>query len=89
MYYECFIITLVKELRLQMFRQEPAMSAQYEWQVTTKNEYYDNIALLYLETGRCRYPSISFVCFYLCIAVVIFIDYSDMGKMMDINTDKC
>ena len=33
--------------------------------------------------------SIIFVCFYLHITVVIFIDYSDMGKMMDINNDKC
>jgi len=30
MYYDCFIITVVKELRLQMFRQDPAMSAQYD-----------------------------------------------------------
>ena len=26
---------------------------------------------------------------YFYFAVVIFIDYSDMGKMMDINNDKC
>jgi len=51
--------------------------------------YYDHIALSYLETRRCRYQSMILVCFYLYIAVVIFIDYSDMGKMMDINTDKC
>jgi hypothetical protein len=58
-------------------------------QVTTKNEYYDHIALMYLETRRCRDQSIIFVCFYLYIVVVIVIDYSDMGKMMDINNDKC
>ena len=58
-------------------------------QVTTKNEYYDHIALLYLETRKCRYQSISFVCFYLYVAIVIFIDYSDMDKMMDINNEKC
>ena len=29
-----------------------------------------------------------FGCFYLYVAVVIFIDYSDMDKMMDINNDK-
>jgi hypothetical protein len=29
------------------------------------------------------------VCFCLYIAVVIFIDYSDMGNMMNINNDKC
>ena len=69
-----------------MFRQDPAM---IDIQVTTKNEYYDHIALLYLETRRCRYQSIICVCFYLYITVVIFIDYSDMGKMMDINDDKC
>jgi len=49
-----------------------------------KNEYYDHIALLYLETRRCRYQSIIFVCFYLSIAVVISIDYSDMGKSMQL-----
>jgi hypothetical protein len=58
-------------------------------QVTTKNEHYDHIALLYLETRKCRYQSISFVCFYLYVAIVIFIDYSDMDKMMDINNEKC
>ena len=30
-----------------------------------------------------------FVCFYLYVAIVIFIDYSDMDKMMDINNEKC
>ena len=58
-------------------------------QVTTKNDYYDHIALLFLETSRCRYQSMFCVCVYLYIAVVIFVDYSDMGKMMNINTDKC
>jgi len=57
--------------------------------VTTKNEYYDHIALFYLEARRCRYQSIIFVCFYLYVVLVNFIDYSDMGKMMDINNDKC
>jgi len=56
-------------------------------QVMTKNEYYDHIALLYLETRRCRFESIIFVSSYLYVAVVNFIDYSDMGKMMD--NDKC
>ena len=49
----------------------------------------DHIALLYLETRKCRYQSISFVCFYLYVAIVIFIDYSDMDKMMDIDNEKC
>jgi hypothetical protein len=58
-------------------------------QATTKSKYYDHIVLLYLESRRCRYRSIIFVCFYLYVTVVNFIDYSDMEKMMDINNDKC
>jgi hypothetical protein len=42
-----------------------------------------------LESRRCRYRSIIFACFYLYINVVIFIDYSDIDKMMDINNEKC
>jgi hypothetical protein len=52
-------------------------------------KYYDHIVLLYLESRRCRYLSIIFVCFYLHVTVVNFIDYSDMDKMMDIDNDKC
>ena len=59
----------------------------FDIQVTTKNEYYDHIALLYLKTRRYRCESISFVCIYIYFAIVIVIDYSDMGKMMDINND--
>ena len=58
-------------------------------QATTKSKYYDHIVLLYLESRRCRYRSIIFVCFYLYVSVVNFIDYSDMDKMVDINNDKC
>jgi hypothetical protein len=58
-------------------------------QSTTKSKYYDSIVLLYLESRRCRYRSIIFVCFYLYASVVSFIDYSDMDQMMDINNDKC
>ena len=58
-------------------------------QATTKSKYYDHIVLLYLESRRCRYRSIIFVCFYLYVSVVNFIDYSNMDKMMDINNDKC
>ena len=58
-------------------------------QATTKRKYYDHIVLLYLESRRCRYLSIIFVCFYLHVTVVNFIDHSDMDKMMDINKDKC
>jgi hypothetical protein len=65
------------------------VSSGIDIQVTTKNEYYDHIALLYLETRRCHYQSMIFRCVYLYVAVVIFVDYSDMGKMMDISTDKC
>ena len=61
----------------------------FDIQVTTKSKYYDHIVLLYLESRRCRYRSIIFACFYLYITVVIFIDYSDIDKMMDINNEKC
>ena len=76
-YWKCFV-------RLQL-----CQLSMIDIQLTTKNEYYDHIALLYLKTRKCLYQSIIFVWFYLYIAVVIFIDYSDMGKMMDINNDKC
>ena len=58
-------------------------------QATTKSKYYDHIVVLYLESRRCRYRSIIFACFYLYIPVVIFTDYSDIDKMMDINNEKC
>jgi hypothetical protein len=61
----------------------------FDIQATTKSKYYDHIVLLYLESRRCRYGSIIFACFYLYITVVIFIDYSDIDKMMDINNEKC
>ena len=59
-------------------------------QTTTKSKYYDHIpvVLLYLESRRCRYLSIIFVCFYLYVSVVNFIGYLDIDKMMDINNDK-
>ena len=41
------------------------------------------------QSRRCRYRSINFACFYLNITVVIFIDYSDIDRMMDINNEKC
>jgi hypothetical protein len=52
------------------------------------SKYYDHIVLVYLESRRCRYRSIILACFYLYITVVIFIDYSDIDKMMDINNEK-
>ena len=58
-------------------------------QATTKSKYYDHIVLLYLESRRCRYRSIFFVCFYLYVSVVNLIDYSDIDKLMDINNEKC
>ena len=61
----------------------------FDIQATTKNKYYDHIVLLYLESRRCRYRSIIFVCFYLYVSVVNLIDYSDIDKMMDINNEKC
>ena len=60
----------------------------FDIQATTKSKYYDHIVLFYLESRRCRYRSIIFACFYLYITVVIFIDYSDIDKMMDINNEK-
>ena len=61
----------------------------FDIQETTKSKYYDHIVLLYLEFRRCRYRSIIFACFYLYITVGIFMDYSDIDKMMDINNEKC
>ena len=61
----------------------------FDIQATTKCKYYDHIVLLYLESRRCRYRSISFACFYLYVSVVNLIDYSDIDKMMDINNEKC
>ena len=58
-------------------------------QATTKSKYYNHIVLLFLESRRCRYRSIIFVCFYLYVSVVNLIDYSDIDKMMDINNEKC
>jgi hypothetical protein len=59
----------------------------FDIQAATKSKYYDHIVLLYLESRRCRYGSIIFACFHLYITVVIFIDYSDIDKMMDINNE--
>ena len=61
----------------------------FDIQATTKSKYYDHIVLLYLESRRCRYRSIVFVCFYLYVSVVNLIDYSDIYKTIDINNDKC
>jgi hypothetical protein len=61
----------------------------FDIQATTKSKYYGHIVLLYLESRRCRYRSIIFACFYLYITVVIFIDYSDIDKKMNINNEKC
>ena len=61
----------------------------FDIQATTKSKYYDHIVLLYLESRRCRYRSIIFVCFYLYVSVVNLIDYSEIDKMMDINNEKC
>jgi hypothetical protein len=40
----------------------------FDIQATTKSKYYDQIVLLYLESRRCRYRSIIFVCFYLYVS---------------------
>ena len=57
----------------------------FDIQATTKSKYYDHIVLLYLESRRCRYRTIIFVCFYLYVSVVSLIDYSETDKMVDIN----
>ena len=85
------IPTVVKELRSKLFCHLPVQVNQgmFDIQATTKSKYYDHIVLLYLESRRCRYRSIIFVCFYLYVSVVNLIDYSDIDKMMDINNEKC
>jgi hypothetical protein len=65
-----------------MFRQHSMIGIQ----VTTKNEYY---GIIVSWNQKMSLSVDFFVCFYLYIAVVIFIDYSDMGKLMDIKNDKC
>jgi hypothetical protein len=49
-----FFFTVGKELRLKMFCQAPAMSAQHDSYTgdDNKNEYYDDIALLYVVISR-------------------------------------
>jgi hypothetical protein len=66
----------------------------FDIQATTKSKYYDHIVLLYLESRRCRYRSIIFVCFNLYVSVFSLIDYLDTDKIMDIysrllNTSDC
>ena len=62
----------------------------FDIQATTKSKYYDHVVLLYLESRRCRYRSIIFVCVYLYVSVVNLIDIDiDIDKMMDINNEKC
>jgi hypothetical protein len=36
----------------------------FDIQATTKSKYYDHIVLLYLESRRCRYRSITFACWH-------------------------
>ena len=42
---------------------------------------------IYLESRRCRYRSIIFVCFYLHVSVVNLIDYSNIDKMKNANNE--
>ena len=83
------ITTAVKEFGIDLLSSGTSQLGMFDIQATTKSKYYDHIVLLYLESIRCRYRSIIFACFYLYITVVIFIDYSDIDKMMDINNEKC
>jgi hypothetical protein len=72
-------------LKFELVRKSSSGRSQlgmFDIQATTKSKYYDHIVLLYLESTRCRYGSIIFACFYLYITVVIFIDYSDIDKMI-------
>jgi hypothetical protein len=50
----------------------------FDIQATTKSQHYDHLVLLYLESRRCRYRLINFVCFFLYVSVVNLIDYSEM-----------
>jgi hypothetical protein len=59
----------------------------FDIQATTKSKYYDHVVLLYLESRRCRYRSIIFVCVYLYVSVVNLIDYSDIDKMKNANNE--
>ena len=82
--------TVVKELRSEMLCHLPVQVKQAY--LTYRRRQKVSIMIiyyLYLESRRCRYRSIIFACFYLYITVVIFIDYSDIDKMMDINNEKC
>ena len=54
----------------------------FDIQATTKSKYYDHIVLLYLESRRCRYRSIIFVCFNLYVSVFSLIDYLDTDKIV-------
>jgi hypothetical protein len=48
------MVAVGKELRLKMFRHAPVMSAQHDSRTgdDNKNEYYDDIALLYVVISR-------------------------------------
>jgi hypothetical protein len=66
-----------------MFRQVLVMSAQRDWHTgDDKNEYYDHLVLLYLETS---YKSIIIVVLYLHMLLWL----TSSITQMDINNDKC
>jgi hypothetical protein len=84
---QCLKCTVVKELRLKMFRQVPVMSAQHDWHTgdETKGVLWSySINVSWIQEKSC---SVDCFCFYLYVPVVIFIDYPDMDKMID--NDKC
>jgi len=67
LYFDFSIIHCHQRAPVKMFCQLLVISAwltyNRRWQ---KNKYYDHIALLYLETRRCRYQSIT-CCLFLPI----------------------
>jgi hypothetical protein len=48
-----------------------------------------NIMYMSITKGVCTLITHINYFFYLYITVVVFIDYSDIDKMMDINNEKC
>jgi hypothetical protein len=71
-----------------MFRQVPVMSDQHDSHTGDDKKKWvlwsNSIIVSWNQT-----MSLSVDFFYLYVAVVNFIDYSDIDKMMDINNAKC
>jgi len=78
--------TVVKELRLKMFRQVPVMSAQHDWHIGDETKGVVWSYSIIVSWNQKMSLSVDYFCFYLYVPVVIFIDYPDMDKMID-NTN--